>query len=208
MLKFSFFVNYVLCPSYILPLAKYFASKYFLNIEMCVRLQLVRYYFMKCNETKLVFASLGRLDVWWRHLHCHEWLFSMWACWVLPTEGLPDISDEIAVELVSFKAWKFLLRSIKALAYSRKSMIEPLQKCLTEPIHCQEEILPKARVDDDTVSKSKQNQSGCSFTSFHVSHELYPLNVAYLMAAEVTSVWVFTNRSPRWLPNSTIWIEI
>lgn len=23
--------------------------------------------------------------------------------WVLPTEGLPDISDEIAVELVSFK---------------------------------------------------------------------------------------------------------
>ena len=95
-----------------------------------------------------------------------------------------------AIEYICFslKCESFLPRSIKALAYSRKSMIEPLQKCLTEPIHCQEEILPKARVDDDTVSKSKQNQSGCSFTSFHVSHELYPLNVAYLMAAEVTSV--------------------
>ena len=46
-----------------MPLAKYFASTYFLNIEMGVRLQLVRYYFMKCNETKLVFDSLGRLDV-------------------------------------------------------------------------------------------------------------------------------------------------
>ena len=63
MLTFSFFVIYVLCPSYIVPLTKYFASTYFLNIEMGVRLQLVRYYFMKCNETKLVFDSLGRLDV-------------------------------------------------------------------------------------------------------------------------------------------------